>query len=208
VHDDLDAGIQRANPLARRLELGPSHVRSAIDDLTVQVAGIDYVEINDAQRADAGRRQVHGGWRTQASGPDANHARGFQLALPLDADLRHDQMPAVSLDLLVRQLRRFLRRRNVRPSGNRGHDADRVARLEAGLLAVQMPDIFVVHVHVHEAPQPAIFSVEVAAEIAVLRDEAFEDVADSAAFDLDDILTAGERPERCRNQYPVGHGMS
>ena len=33
---------------------------------------------------------------------------GLQLALPVDADLRHDQVPAVALDLVARQLRQRL----------------------------------------------------------------------------------------------------
>ena len=49
--------------------------------------------------------------------------RGLQLPLPVDADLRHDQVPAVALDLVVGQRRQLAGRfttapaRRPRPTG-------------------------------------------------------------------------------------------
>ena len=56
-------------------------------------------------RADAGRGQIQRGGRAEAAGADAQHAARLQLQLPFDADLRHDEMPAVALHFVVRQRR-------------------------------------------------------------------------------------------------------
>ena len=78
-----------------------------MDDLPLQVAEVDDVEVDDADSADAGGREVHRCRRAESAGADAQHAAGLQLALPVDADLRHDQMPAVAFDLVVGELGKF-----------------------------------------------------------------------------------------------------
>jgi hypothetical protein len=77
-----------------------------VDDLPLEVAEIDNVEVDDPDPPDAGGGEVHRGRRTKAARPDTQHAPGLQAALPLDADLRHDQVPAVALDFVVRKLRK------------------------------------------------------------------------------------------------------
>ena len=71
-------------------------------------------------RADARRGEIERRRRAEPAGADAEHARGLQLALPLDADLRHDQMPAVALNFVVRQLRQRVRRVAQRPPATDG----------------------------------------------------------------------------------------
>ena len=56
-------------------------------------------------RADAGGGEIHRRGRAEAAGADAQHLRRLQLALPVHADLRHDQVPAVALDLVAGELR-------------------------------------------------------------------------------------------------------
>ena len=41
------------------------------------------------------------GYVAEATGANAQHLRGLQLALPLHANLRHDQVAAVALDLVA-----------------------------------------------------------------------------------------------------------
>ena len=107
VRDDLDRRVHRRQPIARRIELPLADIGRAVDNLPVQVARVDDVEVDQTERADAGRRQVHRGGRTQSAGADAQHPRRLQLALPVDADLRHDQVAAVALNLVARQFRRI-----------------------------------------------------------------------------------------------------
>ena len=104
VRHDRDLGVDRVQPIPRRRELRAADVRRAVQDLALQVAEVDDVEVDEAERADAGGREVHRDGRAEAAGADAEHLRGLQLALPLDADLRHDQVPAVALHFVVGQL--------------------------------------------------------------------------------------------------------
>ena len=45
---------------ASHLDLGPSHVGRAVENLALEVRGVDDVEIDEAERTDARRRQVLG----------------------------------------------------------------------------------------------------------------------------------------------------
>ena len=58
-------------------------------------------------RADAGGGEIHRDGRSEPARADAQHLRRLQLALTVDADLRHDQVPRVALDLVVGQWRQI-----------------------------------------------------------------------------------------------------
>ena len=98
---DPHLGIDLGKAVARRLELGPPHIRRAVDDLALEVAEVDHVEIDDANPSDTGGGQIHRDRRAEPAGADAEHAGSLQLQLPLHADLRQDQMTAVASDLLI-----------------------------------------------------------------------------------------------------------
>ena len=76
----------------------------AVDDLALQVRLVDDVEVDDADRADAGRGQVQQRRRTEPAGADHQHPRVFQPLLPVDAQVGNDQVPAVAGDLVAGQL--------------------------------------------------------------------------------------------------------
>ena len=80
--------------------------------------------------------------------------------------------------------------------------------LSARLLALEMTDVFVVHVDIDEAAEPAFVGVQMPAKIAVAPDEPLQALANRRAFDFDDVLLAGERAKRCRDQNSMGHVMS
>ena len=67
-----------------------------VKDLALQVRAVDDVEVDDADRADAGEREVERDRRAEATGADDEHARFDDLALPGAADLGHDQVAAVA----------------------------------------------------------------------------------------------------------------
>ena len=113
---DLDVRVDVDQPRLRRLQLGLADRRGAVNDLALQVAVVDDVEVDDADAADAGRREVHRRRRPESARTDAQHAASLQPALPVHSDLRHDQMPAVSIDLLVGQLRKTVKVSNHRKS--------------------------------------------------------------------------------------------
>src|SRR5205814_3157960 len=108
------------------------------------------VEVDDADRADAGSREIERDGRAEAARADAEDLRRLQLALPLDADFRQDQVPAVALEVVVGQLGKFTLRLCVRlkpdttfsrrrAAGDRRDDADRVAGVDRRLFLLQIP---------------------------------------------------------------------
>ena len=98
--DDLDVGIEVAERLGRRLDLGPADVVVTVQELALKVGGVDGVEVDDSDLADAGRRQVHGRGRAKPAGAQEEHARVEQLALPRAPYLGQDQVPGVAGDLV------------------------------------------------------------------------------------------------------------
>src|SRR6185295_11409906 len=122
-----------------------------MNDLPLQVTEIDDVEVDEADGPDAGGREIHCRRRSKPSCADAEHLAGFQTPLTVNAHFGHDQMPAVPFDLIVRQLGQIQDLDFSGTSGDRGNDADGVARPYLRLLLLQIADVFVVQVDVDEA---------------------------------------------------------
>ena len=158
VRDDLHVRVESLQPIAGRFAASAGRRPRAVQNLPLQVARVDHVEVDEAERADAGRGQIERRRRAEPAGADAQHARRLELALTLDADLRHDQVPAVALHFVVGQFRQIGRggRAAPEPARDRRHDADRVLVGHRRLFARQIADVFVVQVDVDEAPQLAV----------------------------------------------------
>ena len=92
----LRGGIECLEFFLGRVQLLAADVRGRVDDLALQIARVYYVEVHQAQRAYAGRRQIERQRRTQPAGSDAKHARSFQFALAFLADFRKDQVARVA----------------------------------------------------------------------------------------------------------------
>jgi len=181
-------------------------VARVVENLSLQIAHVDDVEVDEAERADAGRREVERSRRSQSAGADAQHLRGFELSLARVPDLRHDQMPAVSPHLVVRERGRLGWRDRLRQAaGDRRHDAERVTRRYARVLALELPDVFVVHVDVDEGPQPSVLTKQVRAKLGVVGRDLPQELADRRALGEHDGLLRGERPERSGNQQTNRH---
>src|SRR5690349_22193002 len=86
------------------------------------------------------------------------------------------------------------------PSCNAGDDRYRISRLDRRLALLELPDVAVVHVHVHEATQAPVVRKQVLLQSGVLPGELFQQLADVARFELDGVTTADIRPQRCGNQ--------
>ena len=91
-------------------------VGGPVDDLALQVADVHDVVVDDPDRPDAGRREVLQHRRTEPAGADDAHARVPQPPLPVDADLREQQVPRPARELLTGQ------RRPGRDQGRQRHD--------------------------------------------------------------------------------------
>ena len=98
--DDADVAVERLERDLRRRGLEHPDPVLGVQDLALQVAPVDGVEIDEPDRADAGRREVERGGTAEAAGADEQHAGVEQLALALGADLGDEQMAAVALLLL------------------------------------------------------------------------------------------------------------
>ena len=104
VHDHVHVRVDLEHRVARRLGLRPADVALAVDDLALQVRLVDGVELDDAERADAGRGQVEQRGAAEAAGADAQHLGVLQPLLPDHPDLGDDDVPAVAADLVDGEL--------------------------------------------------------------------------------------------------------
>ena len=66
VGDDLDLRVERVDRLPRRLDLALPHPVGRVDDLALEVARVDDVEVDDADRPDAGGGEVQQGRASRA----------------------------------------------------------------------------------------------------------------------------------------------
>ncbi len=71
-----------------------------VEDLALEVGEVDDVEVDDADRSDAGGREIEGGRAAETAGADQQRLRLEQPGLAGGADLRDEQVPAVALLLL------------------------------------------------------------------------------------------------------------
>ena len=71
-----------------------------MQQLALQVAHVHDIEIDNAQGADAGGREIHRRGRSEPARANAQDLRRFEPPLPVHADLGQYQMPAVALDLV------------------------------------------------------------------------------------------------------------
>ena len=55
---DMDVWIDVANAITRRVELGAADVAGTVNYLTVEIAGIDDVEVDEAERSDSRGSEV------------------------------------------------------------------------------------------------------------------------------------------------------
>ena len=102
VADHRDVGVERLDRLAGRVDLLLADPGRVVDHLALEVGQVDGVEVDDADRADAGRGQVEGSRRAEPAGADHEHLRVEQLRLSLGPDLGDQQVTAVALLLLRR----------------------------------------------------------------------------------------------------------
>ena len=93
-------GIDLQDAVARALGLGATDIALAVDDLTLQVALVHGVELDDAERADARGGEVEKGGAPEPSRPDAQHPGILQPLLAGHADVGDDEVAAVAPHLV------------------------------------------------------------------------------------------------------------
>src|SRR5262245_49820686 len=137
-----------------RLQFLSADVLSAVQDLSLQVAVIYDVEIDQPQSSDPRRSQIQTQRRTQSARADQERARGLQFTLTFQPDFGQDQMAVVASHFVFVQFGQFGQRlfyRHAFAACFRRDDADLVFLFDRGVLFLQVADVFVVDVYVDEA---------------------------------------------------------
>src|SRR5215471_11274630 len=105
---DLHVRIDLRYSLLRRLQLRPADVGGRVNDLSLQVSEVNYVEIDNPHPPNTGGRKIKREGRTQASSSDTQDFRRLDLFLTFQSDFRHYQMPAVPQYLVSIEIDRFV----------------------------------------------------------------------------------------------------
>src|SRR6516162_7610817 len=92
--------VEAADRGRRALHFRPADFGCAVDHLALQVRERDRVVVDDAERADPGRRQIEQRRRAQPAGADDQHARALERLLPRPADLAQDDVAGIAFELL------------------------------------------------------------------------------------------------------------
>ena len=88
VGDEIEVRIDRLEFILGALELVFPDVTREMNDLSLEIAEIDCVELDHPDRAHSRRRQVQGNRRTESARADEQHLRSLEPLLSLNADLR------------------------------------------------------------------------------------------------------------------------
>lgn len=96
VFDDTDKRIRRAQAAGGGDDLEFADGGVVVEELALEVVGFDAVKVGDAERADAGGREVEGGGTAEAAGADDEDAGGREFLLAGDAELIEQDVPAVA----------------------------------------------------------------------------------------------------------------
>src|SRR5215470_7865607 len=186
-----------------RIQFLSTDVLRAMQDLSLQIAVIDDVEIDQPQSPYARRRQIQAQGRTQSARADQKRARGLQFALTFQPDFGQNQVAVVASQFVFVQFGQFGQRlfyRDARAAGYRRDDADLVLLFDRGVFFLQVADVFVVDVDVDEVAQLAVGVEEVFPQIGKLRGQFVERFADLRRFDRDRRLAPGVLAQSCRDR--------
>ena len=95
--------IDAPERVAGAVELRQADGLGVVDDLALQVGQRDGVVVDDAERADAGRREILQHRRAKATGADHQHACALQLLLPGAADFRQHDVARIAFEFFRRK---------------------------------------------------------------------------------------------------------
>jgi hypothetical protein len=101
VGHHLDVGVAGPQALGGHLDLEAPDIVGFKEDLALEVALVDHIEVDEADAADPGGGQVEGHGCPQATGAHDEHAARFEAALAGFAHLPQQQVAAVAGALLV-----------------------------------------------------------------------------------------------------------
>src|SRR5690606_1565857 len=210
----LHEWIDILDRVAGGVELLAPNIRRAVNDLAVQIRHVDYVEIDDADFPDAGRSEIEGERRAEATGTYEQHGGGFELLLSGEPERREREVAAVSLILVGIQLdvRRggghasgtAGRLHHLEPAGDRRDDGELVAIAQRRLISFAVADVVIVDVDVDELTQLAAFIVQMLLQLRIALHEPAQCLADGRSLDVHRSLVVRVDPQR-RRYVNLGH---
>ena len=94
--DQVERGIEGEEFFLGGVELAAANVLGGVDDLPLQIARVNHIEIDETESADAGCGQIQRKRRAQTARSHAEDARGLQLLLALHAHFGQDEVARVA----------------------------------------------------------------------------------------------------------------
>ena len=101
---DADVGIEGGETRDRAVELGSPDPARVVEDLPLEVALVDHVEVHDADPSHTRGGEVERGRGAEASRPHQQDARALEAELALDRDFRQDEVARVARELLPAEI--------------------------------------------------------------------------------------------------------
>ena len=92
----LSAGLRASELFFGGVEFFAADVGGGVDDLALKVAGVDDVEVDQAECADAGGGEVESERGAESAGADAEDFGGLEPLLAFHADLGEDEVAGVA----------------------------------------------------------------------------------------------------------------
>src|SRR5256884_3175021 len=102
---NLNVRIEVRKARARRFALRLSDIGGAKRNLALEIGGVDDVEVNQPELADACGGKIQTERSAEPARANEQHLGVFQLELPIHADFRHDEMTAVAQNFFVGKAR-------------------------------------------------------------------------------------------------------
>src|SRR6516164_3705660 len=87
------------------------------------------------------------------------------------------------------------------PAGNRRHDGKRVALFHSRLVLLEIANVFVVQIQVHEGAQLAFVAVQVLPQVRIGRSQYVQGLSDRGGLHIDRALLPGILAQWCWDQY-------
>ena len=95
MHSHVHFRIQRAQTLCRKRRFRLTNVFQGVQRLSMQVAGIERVAIDDPERANARTRQIRQHRHTESTRTDDEYARRTQLCLTGRSDFAQSDLARI-----------------------------------------------------------------------------------------------------------------
>ena len=113
----LHPRVQGYQLLFGRLHLQPPYIRRGMDDLALQVRQFHFISVDDADMAHTGSREIEQHRSPQPASPYDQHPSLTDLLLPFHPDVGQQDVPAVALQFVFRELKHRPLLPGRRPAG-------------------------------------------------------------------------------------------